>query len=226
MISFLGTVYEIFICVVCVGALPIVNVSIFINMSPVFAVLLAIWVIGEKLTTFNAIQVAASFTGVVLIILGRDSTAQKQEEGSEMLYWGLLVICPLIMAIGEIQTSKIVRAEVNPYFQPFWASFAMMTLFGAYAILAQVSWHQYALTWFMLTVVWSSVTLLAMIFKLLAFRNDKITRVYPIFFFESVVCLLIDIMVFNVEFHMTQLLGILLIMGMFLAKLIIARATS
>lgn len=226
MISFLGTVYEIFICVVCVGALPIVNVSIFINMSPVFAVLLAIWVIGEKLTTFNAIQVAASFTGVVLIILGRDSTTQKQEEGSELLYWGLLVICPLIMAIGEIQTSKIVRAEVNPYFQPFWASFAMMTLFGAYAILAQVSWPQYALTWFMLTVVWSSVTLLAMIFKLLAFRNDKITRVYPIFFFESVVCLLIDIMVFNVEFHMTQLLGILLIMGMFLAKLIIARATS
>lgn len=226
MISFLGTVYEIFICVVCVGALPIVNVSIFINMSPVFAVLLAIWVIGEKLTTFNAMQVAASFTGVVLIILGRDSTTQKQEEGSELLYWGLLVICPLIMAIGEIQTSKIVRAEVNPYFQPFWASFAMMTLFGAYAILAQVSWPQYALTWFMLTVVWSSVTLLAMIFKLLAFRNDKITRVYPIFFFESVVCLLIDIMVFNVEFHMTQLLGILLIMGMFLAKLIIARATS
>jgi drug/metabolite transporter (DMT)-like permease len=69
----LGTVYEIFICVVCVGALPIVNVSIFINMSPVFAVLLAIWVIGEKLTAFNAVQVAASFVGVVLIILGRET---------------------------------------------------------------------------------------------------------------------------------------------------------
>lgn len=42
-------------------------------MSPVFAVLLAIWVIGEKLTAFNAVQVAASFVGVVLIILGRDT---------------------------------------------------------------------------------------------------------------------------------------------------------
>lgn len=74
-ISILGTVYEIFICVVCVGALPIVNVSIFINMSPVFAVLLAIWVIGEKLTAFNAVQVAASFVGVVLIIMGRDTAS-------------------------------------------------------------------------------------------------------------------------------------------------------
>ena len=78
----------------------------------------------------------------------------------------------------------------------------------------------------MLTVIWSSVSLIAMIFKLLAFRNDKITRVYPIFFFESVVCLLIDILMFNVEFHMTQLLGILLIMGMALAKLIIARTAN
>jgi hypothetical protein len=39
------------------------------------------------------------------------------------------------MAIGEIQTSKIVRAQVNPYFQPYWASFTMMILFGAYAVL-------------------------------------------------------------------------------------------
>jgi len=53
-ISFFGTIYEIMACVVCIGQLPIVNVSIFVNMAPLFTVLLAVWVLNERLTCFNA----------------------------------------------------------------------------------------------------------------------------------------------------------------------------
>lgn len=55
MISFFGTIYDIVICVVCAGNLPIVNVSIFINMAPLFTVILAVWVLKERLTLFNLI---------------------------------------------------------------------------------------------------------------------------------------------------------------------------
>lgn len=53
--SFGGIVYEIMICYVCVGVLPIVNVSIFINMAPLFTVLLAVPILKEKLSAFNVI---------------------------------------------------------------------------------------------------------------------------------------------------------------------------
>lgn len=55
VLSFGGIVYEIMICYVCVGVLPIVNVSIFINMAPLFTVLLAVPILKEKLSAFNLI---------------------------------------------------------------------------------------------------------------------------------------------------------------------------
>ena len=71
MISFFGTIYDIVICVICAGNLPIVNVSIFINMAPLFTVILAVWVLKERLTLFNFIQAIFSFLGVIMIIMGR-----------------------------------------------------------------------------------------------------------------------------------------------------------
>lgn len=70
--SFGGIAYEIMICYVCVRVLPIVNVSIFINMAPLFTVLLAVPILGEKLSVFNIVQATLSFAGVLLIVLGRD----------------------------------------------------------------------------------------------------------------------------------------------------------
>lgn len=73
-LSFFGIVYEIMICYVCVGVLPIVNVSIFINMAPLFTVLLAVPILGEKLSAFNILQAVGSFAGVLLIVFGRENT--------------------------------------------------------------------------------------------------------------------------------------------------------
>ena len=43
------------ICYVCVRVLPIVIVSIFINMAPLFTVLLAVPILGEKLDVFSIV---------------------------------------------------------------------------------------------------------------------------------------------------------------------------
>jgi drug/metabolite transporter (DMT)-like permease len=75
-LSFGGIAYEIMICYVCVRVLPIVNVSIFINMAPLFTVLLAVPILGETLSVFNIVQTVVSFAGVLLIVLGRDFDPQ------------------------------------------------------------------------------------------------------------------------------------------------------
>ena len=55
--SFFGTVYEIFICVVCTSVSPIVHVSIFVNRSPLFTAILAVCMLGERLSFWNGAQV-------------------------------------------------------------------------------------------------------------------------------------------------------------------------
>ena len=75
--SFFGTVYEMFVCCVCTSVLPIVNVSIFANMSPVFTAILAVCMLGERLTLGGGIQVIAAFIGVVMIISGRHTTVDS-----------------------------------------------------------------------------------------------------------------------------------------------------
>jgi len=61
--------------------------------------------------------------------------------------------------------------------------------------------------------------ILAWHFKIQAFKNDRVSRVSPISYLESVFGLIIDRVIFNVDFGMTQLFGISLVFGMFIAKI-------
>jgi drug/metabolite transporter (DMT)-like permease len=118
---------------------------------------------------------------------------------SDIILWTMLVLCPLLTAIGEFQTSKLSQTQsINPYFQPFCCNALMMVFFGALAIMEQGPLPQKLTTWLLLTVVWALSTLGAMLLKVIAFRNDKITRVYPIYYCESVICLLFDLLIFQV----------------------------
>ncbi len=88
--------------------MPLVNVAIFINVAPLFTVLLAIPLLGEKFCVFKLIQGLVSFAGVVLIVLGR-MTAQDDHFRNELIYWVLLIPTPLIISLGDFKTSKIVQ---------------------------------------------------------------------------------------------------------------------
>ena len=95
------------ICYVCVRVLPIVNVSIFINIAPLFTVLLAVPILGEKLSVFNIAQASLSFVGVLLIVMGRVVPEQSENKSSDLVYWVLLIFTPLVIALGDFKTSKI-----------------------------------------------------------------------------------------------------------------------
>jgi drug/metabolite transporter (DMT)-like permease len=69
-VSILGVNYESLIALSAVRVVPIVNVSIFINMSPLITVVLAICILGEMLTLISGSQALLSFIGVVCIVTG------------------------------------------------------------------------------------------------------------------------------------------------------------
>lgn len=202
--------------------LPIVNVSIFVNMAPLYTVLLAIPILGEKLTLFNGLQALFSFMGVVLIILGRGGHTHEHHDTAKVyIFWALLVSTPLVSAIGEFQSSKISRAKVNPFFLTFWSNMIMALIYGPIGML-QPQFLPLNLSTILLFLMWAACTIGAQGCKMVAFSHDKVTRVYPIYYFESVYCLFLDVLVFDETFNMYQIGGIFLVFSMFFAKLFAA----
>jgi len=75
-----------------------------------------------------------------------------------------------------------------------------------------------------LTIVingWSNFA--AWYLKVLAYKLDKVTRVSPLFYFETVFTLLMDWLIFGVQFGAWQIAGICVILAMFAVKIIVAR---
>ena len=135
----------------------------------------------------------------------------------------MLIFCPLVTAIGEFQTSKISKnPKVNRYFTVFWVNMVTFLGFGSYCLLKGEKLPQTAFGWLLITVLLGVSALLAMVLKIVAFKNDRITRVYPIFYMESVFCLFFDIFLFKQEFLQMQMAGILLVFSMFFVKLFVA----
>jgi drug/metabolite transporter (DMT)-like permease len=70
---FVGLGHIVFIMLIifwCMKRLPIVSVSIFLNLGPLLTVLLAVYVLKEKASIFSFVQAGFSFIGVVCIVLG------------------------------------------------------------------------------------------------------------------------------------------------------------
>lgn len=111
-----------------------------------------------------------------------------------------MVLCPIIVAISEFKTSKLQQANINPFFLPFWMNFAMVVVTGVVILVLGLPMPQkWATYWCIL--LWACLSLAALITKMIAFSNDKVTRVYPIYYFEAVYCLMLDVWVYNVQFN-------------------------
>jgi drug/metabolite transporter (DMT)-like permease len=54
-LSFAGICYENMISYICIGALPILNIVIFIGITPLFTILLAVPILGEKFNYWNVL---------------------------------------------------------------------------------------------------------------------------------------------------------------------------
>ena len=80
IIGFGHIVYITMIVFVCVVKMPIVMVQIFLNLGPLMTTLLAVPVLGEKLSKFSLLQGFGSFIGVAMIVLGNSTSEGLQEE--------------------------------------------------------------------------------------------------------------------------------------------------
>lgn len=64
--------------------------------------------------------------------------------------------------------------------------------------------------------------LLAWYFKIMAFNYDRVSRVSPIMYLETAIALFIDIVIFHVKFSVMQVIGLVIVIGVFLVIIVAA----
>ena len=140
--------------------MPLVNVAIFINIAPLFTVLLAIPILGEKFSAFKVISGVVSFIGVLLIVLGRIGS-DTDEYNTEMVYWLILLPTPLIISLGDFKTSKILQLGVASFFLPWWSNNFQIIIGSTILLFTQPEVPTSYMFWFLTAVVGSLISQIA-----------------------------------------------------------------
>jgi len=73
--------------------------------------------------------------------------------------------------------------------------------------------------WLLMAIGSSSTACLAWVLKMVAYKYDRVSRIAPIFYLESVIGLLYDHFVFDVTFSSIQIIGITLVFSLFGVKI-------
>ena len=68
--------------------------------------------------------------------------------------------------------------------------------------------------------LWAFSWLCANIIKMVALRYDKVTRLAPIYYFEPVFGLILDVLLYKESFVTLQLIGILIVFTVFSYRLV------
>ena len=56
----------------------------------------------------------------------------------------------------------------------------------------------------------------------MAYKSDKVTRVAPVFYVETALSMVLDIVLFKINFSALQLTGLILVLGMFVIIIVYA----
>lgn len=202
--------------------LPIVTVSIFLNLGPLLTVVLAIWILNEKPNIFAFIQVGIGFFGVILIVVGDVADHNKDSgisESEKYILYGLLAITPIIVALGNFKASVISQHPmIEIHFIPWWVNLLCVIIFGTTCLLQWVYLPTNPLFWF-ISMLSGLANLLSWHFKVTAYKYDIVSRVSPIAYMESIHAFLIDTLIFSVAFSVMQLFGIGFVFLMFIGKI-------
>jgi drug/metabolite transporter (DMT)-like permease len=156
-----------------------------------------------------------------MIILSKDTS---QSTLVKVWYYVPLASAPFVITAGNFAMSSISTTKgISPLFVPIWANLATVVVLGLVSIFTTSEVPSSYKFWVLALVAAPAINLMAWQFKMLAFANDKPTKIAPITFLESVFCLILDFFWFNVSLNAWQLSGMALLFGVFCGRLICAR---
>ena len=129
---------------------------------------------------------------------------------------------PLSIAFGNAMMGEVRR--LDPMLIPFYNNLCMVIIgivvcsFNDKGFMPSdedFSVHPSWLYWLLTLVCNGLSTFLSWHFQIMAFRYDRVSRVAPVFYLESVFALVFDFILFDESFGALQIVGLVLVIGVF-----------
>ena len=134
-----------------------------------------------------------------------------------------MAIAPIAIVVINLMMAQL--RNLHQIVIPFYMTTSTWILYGVISIFYRDGFlpsqedfdrHGKILFWVMVLLVNGLCNVCAWQIKVLAYRHDRITRVAPIFYVETAISLLFDILIFKVDFSTMQLVGLIVVLLMFL----------
>lgn len=211
------------------------EVSIFLNCGPILTVILGgLLLPSEHVTCSSVVKVLAAFIGVFLITFGApeaypdadevskvdDETAALKPAAMEAKWYNyiLLSLMPILIAFGNLAMGDLRKLDV--ILIPFYSNVAIIVVNWLICFTSQKGFvpqeadlarHSLLLFLLIIGVCGGLSNYVSWQLKVIGFGYDRVTRVSPLFYLESALALVLDILVFHVEFAMLQVIGLSII---------------
>ena len=144
-----------------------------------------------------------------------------------------MATAPVAMVLINIPMATL--RVLNQVTIPFYMCVISMAVYGLWNIFNKSHFmptedefkvHSKMLFWVLTIVVNGPCYNLAWQFKVLAYKCDKVTRVAPVFYLETALSMILDILLFHIQYSVLQFSGLILVLGMFAVIIVLAYCTE
>lgn len=180
---------------------------------PGFIIVLSFFYLkNEKLSVFDYLSLSACFIGVILIIKPEFIFKQRNESGSDIYFYLLVIFAAFLKSIEDViirNTGKDVHYLIFPVIY----SVLGMILFPVPMLLLDMKYPTFNFTEVVIVFMIAVCTFLYQAFMALGLQNESASRVSIVNYAQIALMYICDLALFDKEFDMLDFLATLIIFG-------------
>eukprot|EP00347_Sterkiella_histriomuscorum_P002354 403368478 len=202
--------------------LPLVFVSMIMNLSPITTAIMSYFMLGERLSKLDIWILIISFVGVIFLILGSQdasseinkSSTNPDQDTSNIWAWIALMTIPFSAAYNGINQRQM--RSLNEYTVGAYMTLSMIVFYFPIVYIfddgLQFTNNFEQQDWIM-TMLIGITGCYFNIFRFKALQYEEPGKLAGISYFQSIIQLFLDVMFLDQRFTIEQLYGIIVIIG-------------
>ena len=198
--------------------IPTSKAALITNSSPIFVAVAAYFVLKENITKSKIFGILGAFLGVFIFTYSQNS----QDDGNTYAIGIVLVSITCVYQVGVSILLRILNQHIHYALSPFWFATTTLTLslvlVAVYPSLFNFKYYTWeSMMWFMISGVFNFA---AQNFKSLAYKYDDASFIAPFQYFPILFLFLWDLVVFEISFTSTDIIGGLIIVAWLLTPVL------
>ena len=169
-------------------------VAVVNNFAPLITVVLAFFILSEKLKVFKFVQLFVAFGGAIMMIFASQKPENLDEKVEEesidwgwVFKWTCLILNPILVAYGSVMMRQMRKLDENVV-SCYMNGVGIPVMIGlCYATGGDLTaWKDFAaLDWFCMVAL-SITVIMSQTFRFKAFQNEETSKLQPLQFLNPV----------------------------------------